>query len=267
MSTQHGILPTGTVQTPGPTLEQMKQTLFRNITYRLGGGIIDLEVDNEHFESAYSYSIALYRQKSQNATKEGYIQMTVVEDLDTYTLPQEFANVRNIFRRTIGLETGPASSSFDPFSSAILNTYLLNYNHAGGMATYDFYQGYIKLAARMFGGYVIFTFDPATKILRIVRDPRSTGERVLIWADIWRSEEDLLKDPGSGVWLGDYILATLKVIIGEAREKFSTIPGPGGGTSLNGTAMKAEGKELQQALIDDLHKYGDHSQPLSFIIG
>lgn len=267
MSTQHGILPTGTVQSPGPTLEQMKQSMFRNISLRLGAGIIDLEVDNEHFEAAYSYSIALYRQKAQNATKESYTLMTVVEDQDTYVLPQEFANVRAIFRRTIGLESGPASSSFDPFSSAILNTYLLNYNHAGGMATYDFYQGYVKLAARMFGGYVIFTFQPATKILRIVRDPRSTGERVLIWADLWKTEEELLKDAGSGVWIGNYIFATLKLIIGEAREKFGSIPGPGGGTSLNGAALKAEGKELQQALVEEIQKYGDHSQPLSFIIG
>jgi hypothetical protein len=251
----------------GLTLDELKQALFKNIRLRLGDGIVDLELDPDHYEAAYNYAIKIYRQRAQNSTAESYILMTVVKNVDTYTLPQDIINVRCIYRRTIGLETGPGASSFDPFSSAILNTYLLNYNYAGGMATYDFYAGYIELAARMFGGYVIYTFDPVTKVLRIVRDPKGTGERVLIWADVQRPEIVLLQDPGAGVWIGDFILATLKTVIGEAREKFNTIAGPGGGTSLNGTAMKAEGKQLQETLIDELKRYVDYSQPLTWVQG
>ena len=251
----------------GLTLDELKQALFKNIGLRLGNGIIDLELDPDHYEAAYNYAIKIYRQRAQNSTAESYILMTVLKNVDVYTLPEQVINVRSIFRRTIGLETGPSSSSFDPFSSAILNTYLLNYNYAGGMATYDFYAGYVELAARMFGGYVIYTFDPVTKALRIVRDPKGSGERVLIWADVQRPEEVLLQDPGAGVWIADFILATLKIVIGEAREKFGTIAGPGGGTTLNGTAMKNEGKQLQVDLIDELKRYVDYSQPLTWVQG
>jgi hypothetical protein len=165
------------------------------------------------------------------------------------------------------LETGPAASSFDPFSSAILNTYLLNYNQAGGLATYDFYAQYIELAARMFGGYVIFTFTPVTKELRIVRDPKGSGEQVLIWADIQKPEQVLLQDPGAGIWIGDWTLSQLKLMLGEAREKFASIAGPGGGTTLNGATLKSEGKAMQDQLLEDLKRFVDYSQPLSFVIG
>ena len=74
-------------------------------------------------------------------------------------------------------------------------------------------------------------------------------------------------DPGVGVWIGDYMIGQLKQIIGEAREKYGTIAGPGGGTSLNGAAMKAEGKEICAAAIADLGKYVDYSQPLTWIQG
>ena len=248
-------------------LIEYKQSLFENLRLRLGGDIIDLELDPQHYEAAYNYAIKLYRQRAQNATIESYTLFTVEKNVDEYTLPSEFINVRSLFRRTVGLETGPSSSSFDPFSSAILNTYLLNYNYTGGMATYDFYAGYVELAARMFGGYVTYTFNPVTKVLRVVRDFKGTGERILIWADIQRPELELLQDPGAGVWIGDFILATLKGIIGEAREKFQSIAGPGGGTTLNGTAMKAESKAAQEALLDDLRKYQDYSQPLTWIQG
>ena len=249
------------------TLNELKQALFENVRLRLGGDIIDLELDPDHYEAAYNYAIKVYRQRAQNATQESYTLMTVIKNVDTYTLPQEFINVRSLFRRTVGLETGPSSSSFDPFSSAILNTYLLNYNYTGGMATYDFYAGYVELAARMFGGYVTYTFDPVTKVLRVVRDFKGTGERILIWADIQRPEEVLIQDPYAGVWIADFIIAILKGIIGEAREKFGSIAGPGGGTTLNGTAMKAESTKAQEQLINELKAYVDGSQPLTWIQG
>jgi hypothetical protein len=248
-------------------LTQLKEALFENLRLRLGGDIIDLELDPDHYEAAYDYAIKLYRQRAQNATVESYTLMRVEKNVEIYTLPTEFINVRALFRRTVGLETGPSSTSFDPFSSAILNTYLLNYNYTGGLATYDFYAGYVELAARMFGGYVTYTFNPVTKALRVVRDFKGSGERILIWADIQRPEVELIQDPGAGVWIGDFILAVLKGIIGEAREKFQSIAGPGGGTALNGAAMKAESKADQERLLDDLRKYQDYSQPLTWIQG
>jgi hypothetical protein len=248
-------------------LEELKEALFENVRLRLGGDIIDLEIDPQHYEAAYNYAIKVYRQRAENAVQESYTLLTVVKNVDTYTLPSDFINVRALFRRTVGLETGPSSTSFDPFSSAILNTYLLNYNYTGGMATYDFYAGYVELAARMFGGYLTYTFDPVTKVLRITRDFKGTGERILIWADIQRPEAVLIQDPGAGVWIADFIIAILKGIIGEAREKFGSIAGPGGGTTLNGTAMKAESKAAQEQLLLDLKNYVDLSQPLTWIQG
>jgi hypothetical protein len=248
-------------------LIEYKQGLFENLRLRMGGDIVDLELDPQHYEAAYNYAIKLYRQRAQNANIESYTLFTVQKNVYEYTLPSEFINVRCLYRRTVGLETGPSSTTFDPFSSAILNTYLLNYNYTGGLATYDFYAGYVELTARMFGGYLNYTFNPVTKILKVVRDFKGTGERILIWADVQRPELELLQDPGAGVWIGDYILAVLKGIIGEAREKFQSIAGPGGGTSLNGAAMKAESKADQERLIMELKAYVDYSQPLTWVQG
>jgi hypothetical protein len=56
-------------------------------------------------------------------------------------------------------------------------------------------------------------------------------------------------------------------MLGEAREKFNTIASPQGGTSLNGTALKAEGKAEMDMLEQDLINYKDGAQPLTFVIG
>jgi hypothetical protein len=248
-------------------LTELKQQLFNNAALRLGQNIIDLELDPEHYEAAYRYAIATYRQRAQGAYEESYMLLEIQKDKNTYILPQEIISVRQVFRRTVGLETGPSATSFDPFSSAILNTYLLNYNYAGGLATYDFYAGYIELAARMFGGYVIFTFNPATKEIKFVRDFKSSGEKVLLWTDNLKPEITLLQQPNTANWITSWTIAQCKIIIGEAREKFGTVPGPGGGTSLNGSVMKQEGTKMQEDLLEDLKRFVDWSQPYSFVIG
>jgi hypothetical protein len=248
-------------------LDELKQKMFKNIELRLGGGIIDIELDPEHYSAAYDYAIATYRERSANAYEESYNVLTVEKNQNSYILPQEVISVKQAFRRTIGLENGPGSTAFDPFSSAIMNTYLLNYNHSGGLATYDLYAGYVELAARMFGGYVIYTYNSVTKEIRFVRDFKGSGEQILLWTDNLKPEIMLLQDIAITNWIGSWTLAQCKVIVGEAREKFGTIAGPGGGTSLNGTAMKAEGTKMFDDLLLELKNYTTGGQPLTWVIG
>ena len=249
------------------TLTTLKQNLIQYVQLQLGGEIIDLELDPAHYEAAYQKTIGTYRQRANNAYEESYSFFTLVKDQSIYTLPQEVVTVRQCFRRTFGDATGPFASNFDPFSQASLQVYLMNFNVAGGLATYDFYSQYTELAARMFGGYFNYTFNPVTKKLQLIRDPKNTGEAVLIWTYNLKPEITLLSDHQIQQWLKDYMVANCKMIIGEAREKFSTIAGPQGGGTLNGTAMKGEAQAQMDSLIAQLVNYVDASQPLTWVIG
>jgi len=248
-------------------LTTLKDELFNYVEKRLGGGIVDVELDPDHYEVAYDKALTTYRQRAQNAYEESYNVLELVENQNTYTLPQEVSSVRQVFRRTMGDATGPYSSSFDPFSSATLNVYLLNYSSAGGLATYDMYTQYVEMAARMFGGFMNYTYNPVSKQISLVRDPKSSGEQVLLWTYNLKPEVTLLQDNAMKQWLRDYTFAASKMIIGEAREKFASIAGPQGGTALNGSSLKAEAQAEMDKLIDDLATYTDHSQPLTWVIG
>ncbi len=250
------------------TLDTLKKQLVEYVQLQLGDQIIDIELDPGHYEAAYQRTLGIYRQRAQNAYEESYSFMQLENDVNEYTLPQEVTTVRQVFRRTIGLGTGAGGYSFDPFGAATLNVYLLNFNQAsGGMATYDFYQQYVELAARMFGGYINYTFNPVTKRLQLIRDPKGTGEVVLLWTYNLRPEIVLLSDHQISQWFRDCMVGASKIIIGEAREKFASIAGPQGGSVLNGAAMKAEGQAAIDRCVEDLKLYVDGSAPLSFVIG
>jgi len=253
-------------QTP-ITLEKLKQDLFDYVRLMLGDQIIDIELDPAHYEAAYQRTIGTYRQRANNAYEESYSFMELINDQNIYTLPQETVQVRQIFRRTFGIGTGPFGSNFDPFAQAQMNVYLINFNQAGGLATYDFYTQYVELAARMFGGFLNYTWNPVTKKLQLIRDPKGDGEVVLLWTYNLRPEINLLQDYQISQWLRDFMLAVCKMIIGEAREKFASIAGPQQGTTLNGAAMKAEAQAQMDTKIAELVNYVDGSQPLTFVIG
>jgi len=249
------------------SLETLKQNLFDYVRLQLGDQIIDIELDAEHYEAAYQRAIGVYRQRAQNAYEESYTFLELVTNVNIYDMPQEVISVRQIFRRTFGDSTGPFASNFDPFSQASMNVYLMNFNVAGGLATYDFYSQYVELAGRMFGAYMNYTYNPVTKKLQLIRYPKGTGEAVLMWTYNLKPEFNLLSDFQIVQWLRDYVTANCKLIVGEAREKFSTIAGPQSGGSLNGAAMKSEAQVAMDKCVEELKNYVDGSQPLSWVIG
>ena len=101
-------------ETATDTLSLLKQNLIDYVHLNLGGDIVDIELDPAHYEVSYQRTIGTLRQRSQASTEESYNFLTLVDDVNEYTLPQEVLSVRQIFRRTFGDSTGPFASNFDP---------------------------------------------------------------------------------------------------------------------------------------------------------
>ena len=246
-------------------LETKKQEIFDYASAMMGSGMVDLSLDPIHYETAYARALGVYRQRAQNAYEESYIWLELTDNQNEYILPQEVTEVRQIFRKTFGSIGG--DSAFDPFSSAVINTYILNLGSSGGLATWELYTQKLELAARMFGGFMNFSFNPSTKRIQLVRDITSSGETILLWTYNMKPEIQLLTEIQISQWIKDFTCANCKFMEGEAREKFQTIAGPNGGTSLNGSTMKSEAKEMMDKLLEDLRNYVDGSDPLSWVIG
>jgi len=112
-----------------------------------------------------------------------------------------------------------------------------------------------------------YTFNPVTKELQLVRDPKGTGEVILLWTYNHKPETTLLQDSMTSQWIKDYTYSASKMILGEVREKFASIAGPQGGTSLNGSQLKTEAQAEMTQLVEDLRNYVDGSQPLMWVQG
>lgn len=248
--------------------DQERQKVIDYCFTMLGGSMIDVELDPVHYNTAIDRALTKFRQRSSNAIEESYAFLTLQVDVNDYILPKEVMQVRQLFRRSIGSRSGGGDGGtiFEPFNLAYSNTYLLTSTHMGGLATYYAFASYQKQVGKMFGSEINFTFNKTTKVLTLMQRPRAE-EELLIWQYNYRPDFNLLQDQYAGQWLRDYSLATAKIMLGEAREKFATIASPQGGTQLNGAALKGEGKAEIEALEADLINYKAGDTPMWFVIG
>ena len=257
------------------TLATQRNDIVDYIRLRLGDGIVDVEADKEHFDMGIKQALIRYRQKSANSVEESYAFLDLLPETQEYILPREIENIRAIYRRGIGSVSGTTASQFEPFASGYLNTYMLVAGRVGGLVNYELFTGYQELAMKMFGGYINFTFNRVTKKLTIVRKmpfqsqnyDATQAESVLLHLDNYKPDIVLLNDTHAFPWIQDYAYALVMMSIGQAREKFASIAGPQGGTTLNGTALKQEGQALLDKLDLDIANYADGGTPLTWITG
>jgi len=349
------------------TVTSLRNDITDYIRLRLGYGMIDVEADKEHFDNGIKQALIRYRQRSSNSVEESYAFLDLYPETQEYILPNTIMDVKAVYRRGIGSVTGTTASQFEPFASGYLNTYMLVAGRVGGLTNYELFVDYQKLAMRMFGGFMNFTWNKVTKKITLVRkmpfqgsgatlrlksltasgtavgstvtfqissqgpwsgvgvgseiaitncpvsgyngtytvqtvDPtgqvftflntaplgattvndmslastfvsapgspdNAVKETVLLHIYNYKPDVMLLNDPQVFPWIQDYAYALTLISIGNAREKFQSIAGPQGGTSLNGAALKQEGTELLTKLDEEIRNYVDGGQPLTWIMG
>ena len=246
------------------TVNAVRAEIEQYIRLKLGDGMVDVELDKEHYDMAITSALVKYRQRSSNAVEESIAFIKLLPETTEYILPKEIMHVNAIQRRGIG--TTQTASQFEPFAAGYMNTYMLVAGRVGGMLSYELYSQYQELAMRMFGGYINFNWNNGSKKLTILR--KITAKEIVgLSVSNYKPDIMLLNDHMVYPWLRDYAYSTAKRILGEARSKFASIAGPSGGTALNGPALIAEATAELEALEQELKDFVDGGAPLTWITG
>ena len=242
-----------------------KNKVFDYVKNSLGAGMVEVELDPAHYETALQKSLDVYRQKSSNSVEESYGFLELVAEQQEYILPDQVQMVREVFRRSTGGQNA-TGTLFEPFEAGYVNTYLLQAGRVGGLATYDFFSQYQELVGRMFGSFIEFNWNRTRHVLTILQRPRAE-ETLMLECHNYRPDEQLLTDYLAKSWIRDYSLAICKMMLGEARSKFATIAGPQGGGQLNGDALKSEAAQELEKLEQEVATSVPGGTGYGFLIG
>lgn len=158
-------------------LQERKKEITDYIRLRLGDGMVDVELDPEHYNVAIDKALARYRQRAGFSQEESYAFLKLTGETQEYILPKEIMEVRAVYRRGIGAVSGTTASQFEPFASGYLNTYMLVAGRVGGLVNYELFTQYQELAMRMFGGYMNFNWNRTTRKLTLIRKIPDFGHK------------------------------------------------------------------------------------------
>jgi hypothetical protein len=243
-----------------------RQDLIRELKLRLGDGMVDVELDREHYDVCIDQAIGKYRQLSSGSVEESIVFIQTQPGVTEYVLPAEVIEVQRLYRRGVGTNNG-SGSNFDPFDAAFVNMYMLQPGRAGGLALFDAFSQYKETVGRLFGSEYNFLWNRNTKALRILRNVQ-INEDVAVGVYNYIPEQQLLVDVYASQWISAYSLANAKMLLGEARGKYTSgLPGAGGAVQLNGAELKAEALSEMENLKTALHNMEEGNSPLGFIIG
>jgi hypothetical protein len=251
-----------------------RQKIIHEVKLSMGYGMIDVELDPEHYDLAVDVALDRYRQGSGNAMEESFLFLNFQPEVAVYTLPQEVQEVRDVFRQNMGATTG-AGAGIDPFSLAYTNNlYMLSSptglggastGGTGMLATYELAAQYQELLGRMFGRDVTFTWNASTKKIMFHRR-FAANETVALQVYNTKPEDVLFLDPYARPWLRDYVLAKCKIMLSEAYAKWSSgLAGPQGGIQLKD--MKQEAQAELERLEREVLAFQDSHMGMPFIIG
>lgn len=244
-----------------------RQEIIDQVLILLGNNLVELDLEFADVNTALTIAIEKYRQRSSYSVQEAAFFLTLRNDMQIYTLPDDIIEVSRIWRRGLSANMNQTTGNqYDPFSLAYTNLYLLQPTGQGDLLTYEYYSQWTAQAGRMFGANYDFRWDERTHRLMIIRH-QQVLEDVLLTAYMKVSDDSLITGTYSRPWIRDYTMAKTKILVGQAYEKFSSLPGPSGSITLNGAQLKAEGTAEILALEDQLTKYSAGDRPLPFIIG
>jgi len=246
--------------------DKLKNQIFDYVRFMLGDQMIEVELEPEHYENALTRAVEVFRTRSSAAVEESFAFLSTQKDVQNYTLPQEVQYVRQIWRRSLG-DLGNAGTQIDPFSQGYLNVYILNSGRAGGLLNYELFKDYEFQVSRMFGGEIDFNYNSITKKLMLIRRPMGTNEILLLQTYNMKPLCQLLVDYRTLTFIKEYTYALCLRELGHARSKFASIPGPGGGTTLDGQTLLAEADKLIEVAHLDITNYRFGETPLGLVIG
>lgn len=176
-----------------------------------------------------------------------YAVFNTSANINVYELPQTVINgLTDVWykRHLFSLGATPGSLEYDFAIMFFTNTGLFNNYNVG---QYLLMQMYLKQINKTLGRGTTWNVIN-NKYLQIFPVPDSTDEVILEFKGLdVETAHHAYKN-----WIQRYSLAVAKEILGRVRSKYQNLPGPGGGTRLDGTALLQEAAAEKKELIEEL---------------
>lgn len=232
-----------------------RRELAGSIRAQLGYPVIDVELTPYQLDEAIQGGIESLRKRSEIAYKRGFFFMDVQPRIQSYRLTNKEAG----FHKIVSINTAHRFTSAFLSSAHGAGVYgQVVLQHLYNMGTYDLTSfhlvaQYIEQLEHLFATRITFHWDESSRVFSL-HHTFVFPERILLDCSVERTEQELLKDRWCKTWIEKYALSQSRYMLAEIRGKYASLPGAGGGISLNAadliTRADQDMADLYQQLDD-----------------
>jgi hypothetical protein len=242
------------VGTDGTTDE--RRNLVTELRHQLGAPAYNVELTNEQFDTCIRLALEELRRRSASAYKRGFFFLPLKPGEQVYELSDRSKDFHKI---TEVMAAYRIQSSFlgNATGQGAYGQAMLQHLYQMGsfdLVSYHIVSDYVELMNELFAAYLVFNWDEDQKKLHFYQTFGS-NEKVLLDVMTERTEQELMRDRFCKTWIERYALGKAQLMLAEIRGRYATLPGAGGGISLNAQDMKISGEANLEWCEEELLNY------------
>lgn len=222
----------------------------------LGAPTNVVELSEAQLNDCVDSALRTLRLYSSVSVDKKVMLMELVPNQSVYLLSNRKLNYHKI-TQILQIHRLPSAFLTAVGSSQIYGQLVLQQLYRAGsfdLLSYHMVASYIEQMEHMFAAKISFTWNERSRELTIY-NVSGRNEIVLIECAIERTENDLLTDRRTEDWVRRWACAEARERLAEIRGKFTTLPGAGGGISLNVADLIQKATEDKDRCMKDIDNF------------
>lgn len=247
---------------PRKKREQVREQIKDFVLLMLGAPVLTIELDMQQLDMAVDQALLVFEDYCPREYFDYYV-FTAIPGKSVYEMPPDVGLIRNVFYKEMGTFAFQASDLdgaipieyFYPGGSyASIQGGLIDPIQPiwGRMGEWTLYKQYEQMYSRISSNLGGWEWVGSMRHIKLYPTPFAAQKVMVHYLQKQKDWNQVTEAMQMGA------LAYARIMIGEMRDKFQQIPGPGGGGSLNGARMIQQGQDdLKQWREDLIMRFGD----------
>lgn len=260
------------IGTDGTNDERLQ--LGNEIRFALGYPTVEVELAPEQINFAIDSALQTYREHCSHAYSRGYFFLQINSEEQRYLLTNKVSGMNKIVQ-VMGVHRLTSAFLSSAHGAGVYGQIVLQHLYNMGtfdLLSYHLMSEYTKTMEILFANRVTFNWNEQTRELWLHQRFPFSERLCLVDAAVERTEQQLLSDRVSRPWLRRWATAEAMLMLANSRGKYASLPGAGGGVSLNASDLRTQATtdkdicmaEIQDFVVDTPETWGLNS---TFIFG
>lgn len=233
-----------------------RRELADSLRKQLGYPTVEVELSTKQLDEAIQSAVEEFRLRSASAYRRVYFMMDTQPHKQRYIMTSKATGFNTIVN-IMGMWRVTSAFQSTAYASGVYGqTVLQHLYHMGtfDLVSYHLISDYIEQLEQLFATRITYTWHEPTRELDIFQ-VFTRPERILVDAMIERTEQELMNDRWTKNWIERWALAQAQLTLSEIRGKFATLPGAGGGVSLNAADLEEKARFNMEQCFQDLDNF------------